>query len=305
MSKNIIITDKVTAIYDSVAIVSELSWAHRLMRIDEAWAKATGKEIKVGIVDTGCDINHPDLKNAIVSCENFSGSPGRCEDVNGHGTHVAGIVAAKVTGHGVSGIAHDANLYIVKAIDNSGVGDSNHITKAIEVCAEAGCDVINLSFGSPVEYAPMSRIIKKAVDRNVIVVAAAGNSGDNNDVTVDEQWPARLPFVISVAAINKNLISAPWSSSGNIAFSAPGVDILSCYPGGRYATMSGTSQACPFITGICALMKEVKKDIGREEIVKILSQYSLSIGSRASSGAGVINVVAALDSLASMTKRGH
>jgi subtilisin family serine protease len=302
----IIITDKTTAIYDSVAIASELNWAHKLMHIDEAWARATGKGIKIGIVDTGCDINHPDLKDAIVDCKNFSNSPGRCEDLNGHGTHVAGIVAAKVTGRGVSGIAHDASLYIAKAIDNSGVGDSNNITRAIEACTEAGCDVINLSLGSPEEYVPMSMAIKRAVDRNIIVVAAAGNSGDNNDLTIDEQWPARLPFVISVAAINKNLISAPWSSSGNnITFSAPGVDILSCYPGGRYATMSGTSQACPFITGICALMKEVKKDIGREEVVKILSQYSLSIGSKASSGAGVINVVAALDSLATIVKKGH
>jgi len=300
----IAITDQVTGIYENVAVASELHWSHRLMHIDEAWAKATGKGVKVGIVDTGCDVHHQDLKDSIAGCGNFSQSPGQCEDIHGHGTHVAGIIAAKITGSGVSGVAHGSSLYIARAIDNSGVGDPANIARAIEACVVAGCSVINLSLGSPEEYAPMTKAIQRATDKNIIVVAAAGNCGDNNVATTEEQWPAKLPFVISVAAINKKLINAPWSASGKIEFSAPGVDILSCYPGGKYATMSGTSQACPFIAGVCALMKEIKPDINREEVVNLLSQYSLSIGHRASSGAGVINVVAALESLEGMVKRG-
>ncbi len=298
------ITDQITGIYEKITIINELHWSHKLMHINEAWARATGKGVKIGIVDTGCDIHHPDLNGAIVGCHNFSQSSGQCEDMHGHGTHIAGIIAAKITGSGVSGVAHGASLYIARAIDNSGVGNPANIARAIEACIDAGCDVINLSLGCPEEYIPMSRAIQRATEKNIIVVAAAGNCGDNNVSTVEEQWPARLPFVISVAAINKKLINASWSASGDIEFSAPGVDILSCYPGGRYATMSGTSQACPFITGACALMKEIKRDINREQIVKLLSQYSMSIGHQASFGAGVVNVVAALESLEGMLKRG-
>jgi len=282
-------------VYDSPVFSKEISWAHHLMNIPVAWARATGKGVRVGVVDTGCDYNHDDLEGRIIGGINCTKDHGKgYVDNSGHGTSVASIIAARKSGRGVAGVAPDATLFIAKAIDDSGVGEAEYIKCSIDACITAGCDVINLSIGSQQSHPDVEEVIREGVDKRIIFVAAAGNSGDvsvkDNDGFPLEDWPARLPYVISVAAINKHEKAPDWSSPGDIEFSAPGVDIVTCYPGNRYATFSGTSQAAPFISGVCALLKECDPDIDFEQAINMMTQHSLKIGDERAYGAGIINV---------------
>ena len=288
------IDDKPIAIYDNLFTAKAVNWTHSLMHIEEAWAKATGKNVLVGIIDTGCDVKHKDLSGKVKHCVNVSMSPGDCTDKNGHGTNVSSIVAARPTGSGVTGIAYGSELCVVKAIDDSGAGDVDNLIRAVKACMDRGCDVINMSLGSHEAYDPLSKLLQEAANKGIIIVAAAGNGGDGNPKTLEEDYPARLPYVLSVAAINSKEQVAKFSSSGHIEFAAPGVDIIGCYPGNKYATMSGTSQATPFVSGICALMKELDKSMGYKQAIDVLSKYSMALGDPHASGYGIINVGAAI-----------
>jgi subtilisin family serine protease len=287
--------DSPVFIYDKPVFSREINWAHHLMNIQAAWATVTGKGVRVGIVDSGCDYNHDDLVDKIFGGINCTKEVGTgYMDTNGHGTSVASIIAAKRSGRGVAGVAPDATLFIAKAITGAGAGEAEYIKCAIESCITAGCDVVNLSIGSSDAHEDINEVIRDGVDKRIIFVAAAGNSGDlsirDNDGNPLEDWPARLPYVISVAAINRSNEVPEWSSPGDIEFSAPGVDIITCYPGNKYSTFSGTSQAAPFVSGVCALLKECDPDIDFERAVDILSKHSVSIGRQNAYGAGVINV---------------
>ena len=296
------------AVYNHPMFTREINWAHHLLNIEEAWTSVTGKGVRVGVVDTGCDYTHDDLVGKVFGGINCTPNHdnGYMDSV-GHGTSCASIIAARKTGKGVAGIAPDASLFIAKAVDDAGIGEAEYLKCAIESCIAAECSVINVSLGSVEAYPEIEEVIQRGNDLGIIFVAAAGNSGDNKDggpVILEsdglplEDWPARLPYVISVAAINKEGKVALWSSPGSIEFSAPGVDITTCFPGNKYAVFSGTSQASPFISGVCALLKERNPNIDMREAVKILDAHSLSIGASSQYGAGIINVGSAVKALA-------
>lgn len=292
--------DSPVFVYEKPVFSREVNWAHHLLNIPAAWARVTGRGVKVGVVDTGCDHNHEDLHDKIFGGINCTSEHGTgYNDANGHGTSVASIIAAKRSGRGVAGVAPDSSLFIAKAIDSAGVGEADYIKCAIESCITAGCDVINLSVGSPEPHPEVEAVIRGGIDKRIIFVAAAGNSGDmdikDNDGYPLEDWPARLPYVISVAAVNRHKKTPEWSSPGHIEFSAPGVDIVTAYPGNRYATLSGTSQAAPFVAGICALLKECDPNIDFEGAVTVLSKHAIKIGESSGYGAGLINVGAAIN----------
>jgi subtilisin family serine protease len=292
-------------IYEHPVFTREINWAHHLMNVQEAWAGVTGSGVKVGVIDTGFTYDHPDLEGKIFGGINCTGgADGDYSDkINGHGISVASIIAARKSGKGVAGVAPDASLFIAKAIDDNGVGEAEYIKCSIEACIAAGCDVINMSLGSPESYPEVDVVIRSGVDKGIIFVAAAGNSGEDNDELEQEDWPARLPYVISVAAINKNSKRAGWSSRGDIEFSAPGVDIVTCFLENKYATFSGTSQAAPFVSGACALLKQCDKSIDYDRAVDLLSKHSLSIGAKTDFGAGIINLGSAVSAL-ELVRRG-
>jgi subtilisin family serine protease len=303
-----IVKDNSAAIYDSMVLTREINWAHNLMSIPDAWTKATGRGVLVGVVDSGCDCDHRDLEGVVGGGVDCVDEDGYCTDYNGHGTSIASIISAKQSGHGVAGVAPEAKLFIAKGIDRAGVGDVDSVKCAIEACIDAGCDIVNMSIGSPEPYPEVEEIIKDAVlTKNIIFVAAAGNSGDltvnDNDGYPLEDWPARLPYIISVAAIDKGKETPEWSSPGDIEFVAPGVDIVSCYPGDKYTRSSGTSQAASFISGVCALLKEKDKNINFKSAMEILSKYALVIGDDQTCGAGIINVGLAISAF-SLFKQG-
>ncbi len=241
------------------------------------WDESMGEGVNVGIIDTGIDITHPDLSPRIKKAANFCGGLLRdCRDDNGHGTHVAGIIAAAKNNSGVIGTAPMANLYIAKAFDKNGRSNDEAVIRSIEWMAANNVNIINMSFSSPDYTEAYYKALKAAYDKNIIIICAAGN-----DV---QGFPARFDETISVAAVdinNKIASFNPKTSRPDIA--AAGYEILSCYPGGGFARLSGTSMAAPIISGCAAILNgKAKNRIGRyltpEEMRLILCMYAENIG---------------------------
>ncbi|OIK05672.1 S8 family peptidase, partial [Bacillus sp. MUM 13] len=176
---------------------------------------------------------------------------------NGHGTHVAGTMAAAENNAGVVGVAPGAKLLIVKVLDKNGSGQYEWIINGIHYAIEQKADIISMSLGGPVDLPELHDAIKKAVDNNILVVCAAGNDGDGKDATDELDYPGCYNEVISVGAVNLERRSSDFSNSNNeIDLVAPGEEILSTYKDGKYATLSGTSMATPHVSGAMALIKD-------------------------------------------------
>jgi subtilisin family serine protease len=234
----------------------------------EAWKIEKGsKNVLVAVIDTGIDANHPDLKaNIFHDKENHYGfdfvkNAADPVDEHGHGTHVAGIIGAIANPKtGVSGVAQTVSIEAVKyyADSNTGAVNLKNTVKAIEWAVNSGAKIINYSGGGP-EFAEEEYVaLKKAESKGVLVVAAAGNERSDTDLPENYYYPSayRLTNIISVAAtdINNKLIrSSNWGKT-KVDVTAPGENIFSTLPNGRYGFMTGTSQATAFVSGIAALL---------------------------------------------------
>lgn len=220
----------------------------------------TGKGVKIGIIDSGCDINHKDLK--IASHRDFTGS-GTAEDSTGHGTHVAGIIAAQGNSYGVIGVAPDAEIHIYKALDGQ-KGSIKSVTSAISAAINDGMDIINMSLGATQGTKTLENLCKKAKDRGIVIVVASGNSGAEQKF-----YPASYDECIAVGAIDESMRVAYFTSYGEqLDVVGPGARILSTHLNNGYAVLSGTSMASPFISGCLALMKQAGIDLTYENITK-------------------------------------
>jgi subtilisin family serine protease len=230
-----------------------------------------GEGVKVGIADTGITLNHPDLRDNILDAKDFSKSRTGPSDGNGHGTHVAGIIAASQNSLGMIGVAPKAKIVAAKVLGDDGSGGSSQIAKGIDWLVDQKVDIINMSLGSPTPDEGIHRSIKRAVEAGVFICCAAGNEGPSLDTV---GYPARFPECISVASINRDKNISEFSSRGDrVDVAAPGEDIYSCYPPNVYAKLSGTSMADPFVTGVCALV--VSKERAHPGTVKLESQADL------------------------------
>lgn len=235
-------------------------WGHKNIAIPEAWKIATGRGVKVAVLDTGADHDHRDLKGRIVASKDFTGSRTGPHDVHGHGTHTAGTVGAAKNGVGMVGVAPDCGLLVGKVLNDRGSGSNRWIAAGIDWATESGADVISMSLGGPDPDALTHEAIKRATAKGIIVCCSAGNSGPSDGT---EGFPAGYPESVSVAASDVNDAIARFSSRGrNVAVAAPGVNVRNCYPGDRYATMSGTSMACPHVAGVAALYVQWAKANG-------------------------------------------
>ena len=220
-------------------------------------ANNKGAGIKVAIIDSGIDYNHPDLNSNYLGGYDFVNTDTDPMDDNGHGTHVAGTIAALDDGMGVVGVAPEANLYALKVLNSSGSGSYSDIIAALQWCVDNGIQVTNNSYGSA-EDSGIS--VKMAFDNayynyGIINVGAAGNSGNSSGSGDNMIYPAKYDSVIAVAATDKNNQRASWSSTGSdLEISAPGVAIVSTWIGGGYGVKSGTSMASPHVAGTVALM---------------------------------------------------
>ncbi len=229
-----------------------IPWNITMVQAPTAWVSGTADTVKVAVIDTGIYLTHPDLAANIKGQYNAINPRKTANDDNGHGTHVAGIIAALNNTLGVVGVAPDADLYAIKVLDSRGSGTLANLIKGINYAISIDVDVINMSlgFGSATEdqLIPLHEVIIDAVEANITVVAAAGN-----DPAIQTSLPARYPEVLSVAAIAQNRTLASFNSVGKIDFTAPGVSIYSTYKK-SYATLSGTSMASPHVAGAVALI---------------------------------------------------
>lgn len=231
-------------------LAETVDWGLAQYGIPKLWAATQGEGVTVGIIDTGCQLDHPDLAGAIKDARDFSRSWSGPEDKQGHGSHCAGVIGARKDGKGIIGIAPRCSLLIAKGLGDDGSGGSRSIADAIDWCIVKGADVISMSLGSPVPDQAILAAIQRAAKAGIFVIAAAGNDGKANSVN----YPARFRETIAVAAVDRDGRVAKFSSQGpQVDIAAPGEDILSCFLNSGYAKMSGTSMATPFVAGVVAL----------------------------------------------------
>jgi thermitase len=220
----------------------------------EAWDISTARWIRIAILDTGVDEQHNDFKKLAPGYNFTSNNSTQWNDGHGHGTHVAGIAAAKTNnGTGVAGVCWgkgNCQIMPVKVLTNQGWGYYSWIANGIIHAAQNSAKVINLSLGSNIDSQTLHEAIQYAYNKNVTIVAAAGNNGGA------VLYPAAYPETIAVAATNKYDNIPNWSNWGSqIDLAAPGVSILSSYLDNSVAWMSGTSMAAPHVTGAVALLQ--------------------------------------------------
>ncbi len=225
-------------------------WNLSKIAASSAWDVSQGGFGPVAVIDTGIDADHPDLSGEVSSGYNFVSNSADTSDDNGHGTHVAGIIAGQTNNAtGVASIGFKGTLMPVKVLDATGTGTYANVASGIIYAADHGAKIINMSLGGSSSSQTLASAVNYAEQKGVAIVAAAGNNGNSAAV-----YPADYPGVIAVSATTDTDSLASFSSYGShIYFSAPGVDITSTYNDGGYATMSGTSMAAPEVTGLISL----------------------------------------------------
>lgn len=225
----------------------------------------TGRGVVVAILDTGCNYHHLDLKERIVGGYNFTkdsdGDATIFEDLNGHGTHVAGTIAASLNNVGIVGVAPEVSLLILKVLDYRGSGTVDSLVKAINyainwtVPNNERVNILSLSLGLSSSKEILHNAIKQAVSADIAVVVASGNEGDGDLSTAEYSYPAGYEEVLAVGAIvNNNDVAQFTNTNKEVDVYAPGVGIKSTYLNKDYAVLSGTSMAAPHVTGALALL---------------------------------------------------
>ncbi|MEV5442010.1 type VII secretion-associated serine protease mycosin [Streptomyces sp. NPDC052644] len=290
-------------------------WALQRVLLDELWKQSTGKGVRVAVIDTGVDVKHPQLKPAVDVKSGINLIPKDAKDENGnkvergnesgttdtvgHGTKVAGIIAARpMKGTGFVGLAPDATIIPIQQNDADGNGTAGTLATAIEHAIAEKADVINISqdTAKAVEPTPLLKeAVQKALDKDIVVVASAGNDG--LDGNVKKTYPASYEGVLAVAASDRNNERAAFSQSGDfVGVAAPGVDMITTVPGGGHCADNGTSFSAPYVAGIAALIKAKHKDWTQKQIVAQIQQTAeRSIAGRDRLvGWGVVDPVRAL-----------
>jgi subtilisin len=263
-------------------------------------SKYTGKGVRIAILDTGIQADHPDFANRKIRAVSFVGRTPN--DADGHGTHCAGIAAGNVSqSHGFRyGVAPNAQLYVAKVLKNNGEGEDNFVLAGIEWALENKCKVISMSLGSAVKpgesyYESYETVARRALKSGTLLIAAAGNdSRRKRGVIKPVNHPANCPSILSVSAVDHQYNVADFSCGGSrskgnqVNITAPGVDIISCTRKG-YDVLSGTSMATPFAAGMAALLWEKYPNVTGDAIWKKLVAGARALNLRSSdAGAGII-----------------
>lgn len=276
-----------------VTIDSQVTdWGIEKVKADVAQKSGlSGAGVKIAILDTGVDMSHPDLRISGGKCfisedltQNICSS---YADNNGHGTHVAGVIAAQDNTIGVVGVAPSSNIYALKVLNHEGIGTTSSIIAGIEWAITNKIDIINLSLTTPTSDNAMKEIIDTAYKKGILVVAAVGNNGNSFGNTDTVEYPAKYSSVIGVGSINRNNVRVPTSATGlGVEVVAPGYQIYSTVPKNYdtdglqdgYTWMTGTSMAAPFITGLLATYKENYPEKSNVELRELLIQNAVDLG---------------------------
>jgi subtilisin family serine protease len=294
-----------------------------------AWELSQGTGVVVAVVDSGMRLDHPDLApNAWVNFAEVPGngvdddSNGYVDDVHGvdlttgqpghdlhdgygHGTHVAGTIAAAANGRGVVGVAYRARLMTVKVLDDRGAGSTGAVAEGIRYAAANGARIINLSLESTFDDPRMRAAVDAAAAANVLVVCAAGNSGLDVDRSVVFPVSIAAPNLVGVAATEpaEGTSLPQFSNHGRLTVpvGAPGVEVISTSMNGTYEMKSGTSMAAPHVTGVAALMAAVAPKLSAAELRALLLQHA--VRTSAPVGAGMVDALGSV--LAASTASGQ
>jgi thermitase len=256
---------------------AHIQWGLATIGAPSAWDVTEGASVKVAIVDSGVDLNHPDLVGRIdtVYDYDFVNRDATAQDDDGHGTHVAGIIAATLNNDiGIAGVANKCTILPVKVMNSVGTGTSSNVADGIRWAADCGAQVINLSLGAPTSSSAIDAAVQYAVSKDCVVVAASGNDGVNS-----VYYPAAGANVIGVGSTDSLDSRSGFSNYGpKVDISAPGSFIFSTLPGGGYGYMSGTSMATPEVAGVVALIRAKNPTWNRTMVERQLLGTTLDLG---------------------------
>ncbi|OKK07016.1 peptidase S8 [Streptomyces sp. CB03234] len=288
-------------------------WPLQRVLLDELWQDTKGKDVRVAVIDTGVDDVNPQLKDAVDASagadflkpekgdkDSKRGKTDGTVDEVGHGTKVAGIIAARPRkGTGFVGLAPEATIIPIRQNDEKNSGKSDTMAEAIDHAIAKKADVINISQDTTQALGPQSslgRAVQRALDQDIVVVASAGNDG--LDGKLKNTYPAAFPGVLAVASSDRNNERAVFSQSGTfVGVAAPGVDVVSTVPGGGQCVDNGTSFSAPYVAGVAALLRAKYPDWKNHQIVAQIEQTAeRSINGRDNHvGWGVVDPLRALD----------
>ncbi len=256
-----------------------LQWGPEKIHAPAAWDLSTGtSDVVVAIVDTGVDLNHPDLNDKIVPGWDFVGDDPYAQDDHGHGSHVAGIAAAETdNGLGVAGISWGARIMPIKVLDKNGDGYYSNVAKGVRYACNHGAQIINLSLGGSTASSTLQHAVEDVYQNGCLMVAAAGNDANNVD------YPAGFPEVMAVAATDQDDSRASFSDYGpEIDVAAPGVGIYSTVWNPpdvhTYSWKQGTSMAAPFVAGEAALIWSLCPEFTNVEVRSIIQSTATDRG---------------------------
>lgn len=267
------------------------SYAQQIVAAPRGWNFSTGiTETVIAILDSGITAEHPEFAGRVLAGYDFINDDDDPSDDHGHGTHVAGIAAAALNNEqGAAGICAQCSILPVKVLDSGNKGTWGTVAAGIYFAVDNGARVINLSLGATVSSRTLENAIQYAQEHDVLVVASAGNAGSTTPF-----YPAALPYVVAVGATADQDVLWPLSNTGeHIDLTAPGVRIYSTYNNLGYATMSGTSMAAPFVTGLIGLLASFKPELTGAELVDFITANADDLGDvgrDAQYGFGRINV---------------
>ncbi|GEM_PF-967201 len=261
-----------------------IPWGVRQIGAPKLWKSTRGEGIRISVIDTGIDPSHPDLKDRILGGINVLQSFVPPNDDNGHGTHIAGTIAASGGSQGMTGVAPAASLFAVKSFDRHGSAYLSDIVKGIEWSVHNKMDIINMSFGMTDTSPALREAVKQAVHAGIIVCASSGNDGKTGII----DYPAQYKDTIAVGATEKGRYIASFSNRGErIDIYAPGERIVSTWPKGRYEILSGTSMATSHVTGLIALlMASRRKGVRPTTVRRMLRHTAKTVRSRTEGRAG-------------------
>ena len=275
-------------------------WGLTAIGAPSVWKITRGAGVTVAVIDSGSG-PHPDLDANLDAGRTMFGSidsVGAIDvDVAGHGSHVAGIIAAVADNAiGGSGVAPQSRILPIRVLDSLGSGDSKDVSKAVRFAVDSGVRVINLSLGGSTESTSLTAAIQYAVDRNVLVVAAAGNGAADST----PKWPGASDLTIAVTAVDRYNSVTSFDQRGDyIDIAAPGSSILST-ASNDYKIQSGTSMAAAFVSGAAALLFAAQPSITAVQVRDVLQRTATDLGSPGRDttfGYGIINLVAAFAEL--------
>jgi subtilisin family serine protease len=259
-------------------------WSYKKLGITKTWKFTKGKNVKIAILDSGIDLNHPDLKHAnIIKTINFIEPNKPALDETGHGTFITGIIAAQNNNFGIVGIAPEAEIYILKILNKKLEGKVDSVIRALDWCVKNKINIVNMSFSTSSDNPKLRNAILKATKHGIIIVASARNSFGSK-----AGFPASYPEAISVASVNyKNQISQ-FSAQGKIDFCSYGENILSTTVNKNYKIASGNSVAAAHLTGMIVLILSKpekwglnpKYGINKDKIYNVLIKLSKDLGEK-------------------------